>query len=72
MDQIQELWKVIGPTFMNWLTVSAIPAIVLLVKSERMALDKTSQANGVVHYFKLANKALKVVEIANNDYNTET
>jgi hypothetical protein len=35
--------------------------VATFIKSERMALDKTTQANGITHYFKLANEALKVI-----------
>lgn len=46
----------------HFLTAVAIPAVIGLVKSELMALDKTSAANGIVHYFQLANKAVRAVE----------
>lgn len=37
-----------------------LPLLVAFVKSELMALNKTSAANGIAHYFKLANHALAI------------
>lgn len=38
-----------------------IPAIAALIKSERLALDNSTQANGIVHWYRLAKKALAVM-----------
>lgn len=53
----------------QWLNVNgaAIAAVALsvltaFVKSELMALNKTSAANGIAHYFKLANSALAIAQ----------
>lgn len=49
------------PILKDIASVIVIPALVALVKSEMMALDKSTQASGLVHFYRLAKKALVVV-----------
>lgn len=52
----QFLTIVLQPVFLAFLT-----ALAAFIKSEKMALDNTTQASGIVHWFKLANKAMQIV-----------
>lgn len=56
--------KAIWPTVQSLLTYVAIPLGMALWKSERLALDKSTQASGIVDYFQLANTALKIMNDA--------
>lgn len=56
--------KAIWPTIQSLLTYVAIPLGMALWKSERLALDKSTQASGIVDYFQLANTALKIMNDA--------
>lgn len=47
--------------FQQFASYVLIPLLVSFIKSERMALDKSTQANGLYHWYKLACQALAVV-----------
>lgn len=58
----QHIIDFIMPMLQNFLSAVAVPFIIAFIKSELMALDGTTTANGIVHYFKLANQALTIVK----------
>lgn len=50
------------PIIKNALVTIAVPALLAFIKSELMALNDNTTANGIVHYFRLANNALAVIQ----------
>lgn len=55
------LWNQAVPLLQQFCTIVIFPLLVAFIKSEKMALDNTTQASGIVHWFKLANKAMAIV-----------
>ena len=47
--------------FQQFATIFLVPVAVALIKSERMALDNSTQGNGIAHWYKLAKQALAVI-----------
>ena len=54
-------WKLALPYLQQFATIVVVPLLVALIKSERMALDNTTQASGIIHWYKLANKAMAII-----------
>ena len=57
----QQIYNLIMPHVVQFLAAVAVPALVALVKSERLALDNSTQANGIIQAYRLAKKALAIV-----------
>lgn len=47
------------PEIKNVLSTVCVPALVALIKSELMALNNKTNANGILHYFRLSNQSNK-------------
>ena len=55
------LWNQTAPLLQQFCTIVVFPLLIAFIKSEKMALDNTTQASGIIHWYKLANKAMAII-----------
>ena len=57
-------WPFVFHCFQMFASIVIVPTVVSLIKSECLALDNSTQANGLVHWYRLAKQALATAPAA--------
>lgn len=55
------IYHTVIPYLQQFATIVIIPVLIAFIKSEKLALDNSTQANGLVHGWRLLSKLLAVV-----------